>query len=265
LVIFEFSLAKTAFHISVGVELMHLKLIAIVLSILIFTPLLFAQQPSESLGDAARKAREAKERRASATTTITSDSISPSKPAGAVNRAAAQPSAPLPYELKTVPKYWPTCAAAIAEMNGEKPTGHTDQEFDAKLAGISSRSNDIWTFSGTPTVKNSLTVNLPEWVNIPDDPAIRAAWQKMIDALRKHEEGHVTIALEALQPLIGRTITGSGPSQVSAQEDAQRQLDQLTHMIDSSTRARQDQYDALTDHGRKQSALGGTDVTFTCR
>lgn len=120
-------------------------------------------------------------------------------------------------------------------------------------------------FSGTPTVKNSLTVNLPEWVNMPDDPAIRDAWHKMIDALRKHEEGHVNIAIDASQPLIGRTIIGSGPSQRSAQEDAQRQLDQLLHMIDSTTRSRQDRYDALTDHGRKQSAVGGTDVTFRCR
>jgi predicted secreted Zn-dependent protease len=246
----------------------RLKRFAIVLSVLIFTPSLFAQQAqsSESLGDAARKAREAREKRASATTTITSDSISPAKPAGAVSTPPAEQSAaPLPYELKTVPKYWPTCASAIAELNGEKPTGHTDQDFDARVSGGASQSNDLWTFSGTATVKNSLTMYLPEWVNMPDDPTIRDAWQKMIGALRKHEEGHVNIALEAAQPLIGRAITGRGPTQRSAQEDAQRQLDELLHMVDTTTRSRQDQYDALTDHGRKQSAVGGTDVVFVCR
>jgi predicted secreted Zn-dependent protease len=246
----------------------RLKLFAILLSFLICTPSLFAQQAqaSESLGDAARRAREAKEKRGSPSTTITSDSIAPGKPAEVANPAPVMPPVPLgPYELKTVPKNWPTCAAAIAELNGDKPTGQTDQEFDAKVSGSSSRANDTWTFSGTPTVKNSLTVYLPEWVNMPDDPAIRTSWQKMIDALRKHEEGHVNIAIDAAQPLIGRTIIGSGPSQKSAQEDAQRQLDQLLHMIDSATRSRQDQYDALTDHGRKQSAVGGTNVIFACR
>ena len=246
---------------------MRLKLIPIVLSVLIFTPSLFAQwaQSSGSLGDAARRAREAKEKSGAATTIISNDSIPSGKPAGVVNPApAVQPASPLPYELKTVPKYWPTCAAAVAELNAEK-AGHTDQEFDAKVSGSSSRSNDTWTFSGTPTVTNSLTVNLPEWVNIPDNPAVREAWQKMIEALRKHEEGHVNIAIEAAQPVIGRTIVGSGPSQRSAQEDAQRQLAELLHSIDSTTRSRQDQYDVLTDHGRKQSAVGGTDIAFICR
>src|SRR5206468_399800 len=147
----------------------------------------------------------------------------------------------------------------------EKPTGHTDQEVDAKVSGSSSQSNGIWTFSGTTTVKSSLSVNLPEWVNMPDDPALRDAWQKMIIALRQHEEGHVNIAIEALQSLIGRTITGSGSSPSLAQQDGQRQFDQLSHTVESATRAKQDQYDVLTDHGRKQSAIGGIDITFACR
>ena len=115
------------------------------------------------------------------------------------------------------------------------------------------------------TVTSSLTVNLPEWVNIPDDPAIRGSWQKMIDALGTHEEGHVKIAIEALQSLIGRTITGRGSSPGLAQEDAQRQFNQLTQAVDNTTRVRQNEYDVLTDHGRKQSAIGGTDVIFFCR
>ena len=107
------------------------------------------------------------------------------------------------------------------------------------------------------TVKSSLTVNLPEWVNIPDDPAIRDSWQKMIDSMRKHEEGHVNIATEALQSMIGKTITGSGSSPGLAQQDAQRQFDQLTHAVDNTTQVRQNEYDALTDHGRVRFRKAG--------
>ena len=248
---------------------MRFKLIAIVLSFLTFSPALFAQpQTSESLADVARKAREAREKGASAATTFNNDSITPAKPTAAVNPpATSQPAAPAPYELKTVPKYWPNCAAAAAELGlgEEKPTGRTDQDFHATVSGSNSKSNDLWTYSGVVTVKNALTVNLPEWANIPDDPDLRNTWQKMTDALRKHEEGHVNIAVEGAQPLIGRTVTGSGPSPGSAQQDAQRQLDQLIQTVNSTTRAKQEQYDTLTDHGRKQSAIGGSDVRFICR
>ena len=245
---------------------MRFKLTAIVLGVLMLFPSLSAQpQSSESLADVARKAREAREKRASATMTLTNDSIPSGKASGAeIPPPTPQPAAG-PYELKKVPKYWPNCAAAAAELGEEKPTGHMDQEIDAKVSGSSSQSNGTWTFSGTTRVKSSLTVNLPEWVNMPDDPSIRDAWQKMINALRQHEEGHVNIAIEAWQSLIGRTITGSGSSPALAQQDGQRQFDQLTHTVDSATRAKQDQYDVLTDHGRKQSAIGGTDVTFVCR
>jgi hypothetical protein len=232
------------------------KLIPIALSVLMLSPSLFAQlQTSESLSELARKAREAKEKRASAATILTNDSLAPEKPVVAA----------APYELKTIPKHWVSCAAATAELNGGAPSGRTDHSVEAKVSGSVSRSNDLWTFSGEATVKNSLTVNLPDWVNIPANPAIRDSWQKMIDALRKHEEGHVNIATEALQSLIGKTITGSGSSPGLAQQDAQRQFDQLVQAVNDTIRARQNEYDALTDHGRKQSAIGGIDVIFLCR
>jgi len=246
--------------------MMQLKLIAIVLSFLVLSPSFFSQpQTAESLADVARKAREARKNQAPATTKLTNDSNASGKPGTAgIPPPISQPAAVGPYVLKTVPKYWPNCAAATAELGEEKPTGHMDQEVDAKVSGSSSQSNGIWTFSGATTVKSSLVVNLPEWVNIPDDPTIHDSWQKLIKALRSHEEGHVNIATEALQSLIGRTITGSGSSAVLAQQDAQRQFDQLTHSVESATLAKQNQYDAITDHGRKQSAIGGTDITFAC-
>src|SRR5258708_5819676 len=127
--------------------MMRLKYIAMVLSLMLSQSLFAQPQTSESLADVARKAREAREKREAAATTLTNDSITPGKTVGVVNALPTPPPAG-PYVLKTVPKFWPNCAAANAELGEEKPTGHMDQEVDAKVAGSSSQSNGIWTFSG---------------------------------------------------------------------------------------------------------------------
>jgi len=235
------------------------------LSLLLISPTLFAQvSTSQSLGDLARKAREAREKHADANTTFTNDSRLPEKP------VPEKPVAPNPvvkasgpYELNLVPKEWSSCAAALAEITNSNP-GHTDQHVDVKYSGNTFQSNGLWTFAGTTAVQNSITMTLPDWVNMPAAPSIRAAWNKMIADLRKHEEGHVNIDMEAVQQLTGKTITGSGPTQAAAQQDAQRQFNQLMQTVDTANRAKQEQYDAVTNHGRKQSAVGGTDVAFSC-
>jgi predicted secreted Zn-dependent protease len=99
---------------------------------------------------------------------------------------------------------------------------------------------------------------------MPDDPRLQIAWNSMLGALRKHEEGHVKIAIDGLRQLDGAIITGTGASATAAKEDAQRKFGQLMQTSNSATEEEQNRYDALTNHGRKQSAAGGTDVSLTC-
>jgi len=86
----------------------------------------------------------------------------------------------------------------------------------------------------------------------------------MIDTLRLHEEGHVNIFKELFQQLNGATIVASGPNPAAAQQSAERNFNQIMKSARDATIAKQERYDALTDHGRKQSAVGGTDVRFGC-
>lgn len=241
---------------------MRYQSLGIIISVIIGSSALFARpQTSDSLGDLARKAREAREKNADAAATFNNDSNRPEKPP-APSDAPPPADPPLPYALKTIPKYWPSCEAAKAEITTTDDAAHTDQHFAVSYSGRTLESNGVWTFTGTTTVKGAITVTLPDWVSIPNGP-VRAAWQNMLDALRKHEEGHVHIAMEEA-PQLNKTLTGTGPTESAAKEDARRQFNQMMQTVDSATQARQNQYDALTDHGRKQSAAGGTDVRLVC-
>jgi predicted secreted Zn-dependent protease len=219
-------------------------------------------QTSPSLGDLARKSREEKEKRAAPNTTFSDDSLhqpSPKAPAPLNSEVET-----LAYQVKPILKDWPSCAAAVAEFNSNPDAAHTDQHVDASLKGSASPSGDAWSFAGTVTATNTLTVGLPEWSNMPDDPRLQIAWNSMLAAIRKHEEGHVKIAVDGLRQLDGVVITGTGASATAAKEDAQRKFGQLMQTFNGATHDEQNRYDALTDHGRKQSAAGGTDITLIC-
>jgi hypothetical protein len=240
------------------------KFFALVLCSLTVSSLL-AGQNSEPLGELARKAREARERGAAATTTVTNDSVAPpaSVPSTPPLKDGPKSGQTGNYVLKKVPKNWPSCAAAVADLNG-KEAADTDVHFDPSLSGNSVESKSGWTFTGTTSVKRIITVILPEWVNIPNDPAIRAAWQNVQDGLLQHEQGHVRIAIETSRRLDGTSISATGSSAASARQQAQQQFNQMLASVQNAHLANQQQYDAQTDHGRKQSAVGGIDIKFNC-
>lgn len=241
--------------------------IAIVLTLAICCPAFVARpQTSESLADVARRNREAAEKRASANMTFSNDSAPPANndsalpaenPFEGVNKSAAG------YEFKTIPRQWPDCRAAQADTVG-KSLGSTEMSGKPNYSGDAAQSNGGWTFTGKITIDPTITVTLPDWVNIPNDLFTRAAWRNMIDTLRMHEEGHVNIFKELIQQLNGGTIIGTGPNPTAAQQAAQRYFTQVVKSAWDATNAKQERYDAVTDHGRKQSAVGGTDVRFGC-
>jgi len=233
----------------------------VLIGVMSYTAFAAEVQTSQSLGDLARKQREEKER-AAPKTTFDNDSLlpTPSTAAAPLNSGVET----LPYQVKPISKSWPSCAAAVAEFNNSPDIAHTDQHIDASLKGSASPSGGGWSFAGTVTATNTLTLSLPEWPNIPNDPRLQIAWNSMLGALRRHEEGHVKIAIDGLRQLDGAIINGTGASGSAAKEDAQRKFGQLMQTLNSATQAEQNRYDALTNHGRKQSAAGGTDVSLIC-
>jgi predicted secreted Zn-dependent protease len=57
-------------------------------------------------------------------------------------------------------------------------------------------ADGTWTYSEVEHVWAPVTVSLPKWENIPNDPALKKAWQDAVDALSQHEEGHAEIAAD---------------------------------------------------------------------
>jgi len=242
--------------------------ITIGLNILIFSSVLGAQSSSQtSLGELARRAREARENSVAAKTTITNDSDRSSGPvppaAPAAQSDAPKAEEPVNYDLKGLPKEWPNCRAAIADINTGQ-VAFTDVHLDASFSGDSSQSNGMWIYAGRTTVKPSITVMLPDWVNIPNDPVTRAAWQNALEGMRKHEEGHVRIGRESSRKLDNVPVTGTGVSLAAAQQQASQEFQRIVESVRTTHQANQLQYDAQTDHGRKQSVIGGMDIKLLC-
>jgi predicted secreted Zn-dependent protease len=243
------------------------KVIAIALTVFIWCPLLAAQSPSsESLADVARRAREAAEKRASSKMTFSNETNRPAdksavftaeNPFSGLNPMAAG------YDFKTIPRQWPDCRTAQADTVG-KSIGTTEMAGKPSYSGNTVQSNGAWTFTGKITIDAKIVVTMPDWVNIPNDPATHASWRSLLDLLRLHEEGHVNIYKEFIRQLNGASVIASGPTANAAQQAAQRYFDQTTKSALDATNARQERYDAVTDHGRKQSAVGGKDVGFVC-
>jgi hypothetical protein len=98
---------------------------------------------------------------------------------------------------------------------------------------------------GTATsvvVTARITVELPRWTTLDKQPRrVRAEWNRMLAALRRHENEHVRIARERIQTLAGE-LSGKPESELSdIHSRCLQDLDTLSHA-----------FDTRTDHGEKQ-------------
>jgi predicted secreted Zn-dependent protease len=86
----------------------------------------------------------------------------------------------------------------------------------------------------------------------------------MIDRLRKHEVGHVDIAEQVAEEFTGGTISAIGDTREQARRNLQEAINDHADDVEDELQVRDDEYDELTQHGAKQSILGGEDVTLDC-
>ncbi len=112
----------------------------------------------------------------------------------------------------------------------------------------------------------SMVINLPQysWPNMTT--AEMAAVKNTLLDLRAHEEGHVSITEEFIDELSQQSIriSGSGATSTAAIQDCSVQLAIHEAKTIAELRDRQNQYDDKTEHGVKQSEVGGVDVLFIC-
>lgn len=91
-------------------------------------------------------------------------------------------------------------------------------------------------------------ITLPSWGGASSATAAgKAAWEKMLKALEKHEENHRTILLEQIARFVDR---------VTDVDDLKlKQLQTLFTQFPKDIKAAQDKYDGATDHGKKEGVF----------
>lgn len=133
--------------------------------------------------------------------------------------------------------------------------------YSGKEGNYTCTATPHWSFD-----REKMVINLPQysWPNMTD--AEKAAVQKALDALRVHEEGHVTIVEEYVAEIAGKktSISGSGATQAAARDACKKNLAQYEAEIFDAHRKRHTGYDEKTESGTTQSAVGGEDAQLIC-
>jgi|GEM_PF-571564 len=186
--------------------------------------------------------------------------------------AAARAKDEKPYREAAPEKHkWPDCNTAVAKLamrdgrNGRPTAARTEYTLKYAHKGISVRKADgTWTYTGKATVSAEATVTLPEWENLPNDPAVRKAWADAVDALRAHEEGHVAIAQDGTKTLNGAAVRGSGSTAKAAEAAAVAAFEKRVEALSAEIELRQQEYDKKTENGIKQNEVGGKSTMLIC-
>ena len=101
-------------------------------------------------------------------------------------------------------------------------------------------------------VETTITVTLPSWKAPPDAPKpLVDGWKRYFGNLKRHEDGHVILALRAAAAV--RKHAGAITEASSAQELA-KQLNQAANKVIDEFREKDKEYDRITQHGMKQDA-----------
>jgi Bacterial protein of unknown function (DUF922) len=181
---------------------------------------------------------------------------------------AGTPPAARPPRVTEQQRTFANCREAVDWLMSTVETGLADSQFTPRLGTVTpgttadgghTRTVAVsWTFD---LGSSSTTIDVPSWPGMSE--AERRAVHDYRDALVGHEEGHHRMARDFMAAA-GTRITGEGATPEEALADLQRQVDEYKtatgSRLDEATAA----YDEQTDHGRRQSAIGGRDVRLDC-
>jgi len=101
-------------------------------------------------------------------------------------------------------------------------------------------------------VTATITVTLPSWKppeEVSEDMLER--WKRYFANLKRHEDGHVAIALQAAAAVRQRT---SAIREAPTVQELQRLIDRAGHQAMEEFKAKEKEYDRITQHGVNQDA-----------
>lgn len=158
-----------------------------------------------------------------------------------------------------------SCADARSAIVGEQIASDAwELAFQPGKVTYTKAPDGGWTAKTTlkASRKNPDTITLPDWTNASG--ANLAAWNKMKAALATHERGHSEITDKFVQEHQADDVAGHGATQEAARQDLQQQVSDHVQQAGQQLADKQNAYDAKTEHGVKQSTVGGDNVILEC-
>jgi hypothetical protein len=143
-----------------------------------------------------------------------------------------------------------------AYTDGGRPTFRTGIPFSAPREAPGGYEADATT--STVIVNATITVHMPKWAGYSSaSPEEQQKWNKQMEVIRDHEEGHVQIFTEGVQAaaaaLTTVKATGAGRTPTGAQQNAsaivQSRQTAVFGIAGLRTNDRTRNYDKITQHG----------------
>ena len=194
----------------------------------------------------------------------------PAPPAAVEEPTAAAPS--LAPTVKVVPKREQRPFQSCEEAQAWADTNLGQNNTEARVPEVGSPELTIGERDGQVTASvrldfkvdpglSSMVLIEPVW------PAMAEVEQDEVKAyvaaMHAHEDGHIAVAEQAYAAMSG-VVEGVGATEAEARAawfaNAKEKLAATQRYVDYRT----EEYDALTEHGRKQTAVDGVNTTLNC-
>ena len=146
--------------------------------------------------------------------------------------------------------------ASLRRVPYAKPSGDT-------FAAANTKWRLRWNISVEPTKGGcalesataaiDVEMNLPRWTPPPGArPGLVKSWDRFTDAVRKHEDGHRGIAIEAVRE-VDRRLQGTRSARSC--DSLRKNLGRIAESVVREYRAKDSSYDVTTMHGRTQGVV----------
>ena len=168
--------------------------------------------------------------------------------------------------VRPVTRNFANCNEAADWLNGGGDAGDASPQYHptpgrirhTSSGGTFTASVDLtWAYDPSSTAE----MIIPAWPNMTD--AERAAVARYRSAIQAHEEMHFDVT-DTVVKALQRTVTATGTDPADTTRNLQTAVTQYGADAQAAIETATHDYDATTQHGKTQSAVGGVDVHLDC-
>jgi hypothetical protein len=161
-----------------------------------------------------------------------------------------------------------SCQEAADHLGSGAHVGQASPVYHPTVGKVTTKKQKDGTFKTSVkiswTLDKSSTMELIDFVWPGMTKAEKAAVKRFKALLKAHEVGHFNVQ-DAVVKSIGPTkVWAFGATPQEAIDNLQTEATTRNDAVGTEQATRDTDYDTTTDHGRKQSAVGGTDVVLEC-